>query len=365
VSGDWASKVSHPNSKVNDCHAAPNSGGKPVSTIAENPLSSGKMNRTGRHGGGKHAIYRNSTTENHRQPQEEDCIPGESNHNLVKETRATVQNPDRRSRLLDMIRVRGFLSVDEIVRELAVSESTARRDLDTLEEQGVARRTHGGVLYAGGLAHAGDFGRQPAHWDAKRAIAARAVEDIADGETVLLDGGTTTYEVARLLVGRSLQVVTNSLPVANLFAAESQTDLVLLGGYVSPRTGVCLGPYANELLGRLHVTTTVLSAAGISAEGLFNAHLLLAETEQAMLRAAGRVIVVADSSKFGRKSLTLVAPLDAIDLIVSDSGLSAEWKQELESAGTRVVVATVAPRSETAAAPSRRSDSQVRRSRPA
>ena len=165
---------------------------------------------------------------------------------------------------------------------------------------------------------------------------------IEDGETVLLDGGTTTYEVARLLVGRSLQVVTNSLPVANLFAAEARTDLVLLGGYVSPRTGVCLGPYANELLGRLHVTTTVLSAAGIAEEGLFNAHLLLAETEQAMLRAAGRVIVVADSSKFGRKSLTLVAPLDAIDLVVSDAGLPQSWRDRVTATGAQITVVDVA-----------------------
>ena len=168
--------------------------------------------------------------------------------------------------------MRGFASLDDLVRELGVSESTIRRDLDALEEQGSARRTHGGVLYAGGHARLPEFDeRQPSHWAAKRAIAAAAAERIDDGETVLLDGGTTTYEVARLLVGRSIQVVTNSLPVANLFASESRADLVLLGGYVSPRTGVCLGPYANELLGRLHVTTTVLSAAGITAEGLYNA----------------------------------------------------------------------------------------------
>ena len=133
-------------------------------------------------------------------------------------------------------------------------------------------------------------------------------------------------------------MVTNSLPVANLFASESRADLVLLGGYVSPRTGVCLGPYANELLGRLHVTTTVLSAAGITAEGLYNAHLLLAETEQAMLRAAGRVFVVADSSKFGRKSLTFVSGLDSIDLLVSDTGLSSDWRQRIASAGVDLVV---------------------------
>ena len=254
------------------------------------------------------------------------------------------QNHERRGRLLDLIRVRGFAALEELVRELGVSESTIRRDLDALEEQGSAKRTHGGVLYAGGMPRLAEFDeRQPANWAAKRAIASHAADRIGDGETVLLDGGTTTYEVARLLVGRSLQVVTNSLPVANLFASESRSDLVLLGGYVSPRTGVCLGPYANELLGRLHVTTTVLSAAGIAEEGLFNAHLLLAETEQAMLRAAGRVMVVADSSKFGRKSLTLVAPLSDIDVVVSDDGLAAECQARIAAAGPDLVVAVVPP----------------------
>lgn len=256
----------------------------------------------------------------------------------------TVQNHDRRSRLLEVIRVRGFAALDELVRELGVSESTVRRDLDALEEQSRVKRTHGGVLYAGGMPRITEFDeRQPANWAAKRAIATRAAALILDGETVLLDGGTTTYEVARLLVGRSLQVVTNSLPVANLFASEARTDLVLLGGYVSPRTGVCLGPYANELLGRLHVTTTVLSAAGIAEEGLFNAHLLLAETEQAMLRAASRVIVVADSSKFGRKSLTLVSGLDSIDTLVSDDGLDPRWRLAVSSAGVDLVIAPLQP----------------------
>jgi len=253
-----------------------------------------------------------------------------------------VQNHERRSRLLDIIRIRGFAALDELVRELGVSESTVRRDLDALEDQGSARRTHGGVLYSGGMPRLAEFDdRQPANWAAKRAIAAAAATMIEDGETVLLDGGTTTYEVARLLVGRSLQVVTNSLPVANLFASESRTDLVLLGGYVSPRTGVCLGPYANELLGRLHVTTTVLSAAGISEEGLFNAHLLLAETEQAMLKAASRVMVVADSSKFGRKSLTLVSGLEAIDIFVSDDGLPQRWRDIVTANTATLLIATV------------------------
>ncbi len=120
---------------------------------------------------------------------------------------------------------------------------------------------------------------------------------------MLLDGGSTTYEVARLLVGRPLQIVTNSLPVANLFASNATTDLVLLGGYVYPRTGVSLGPYANEMLERLNVRRTVLSVAGINERGFFNSNLLLVETERAMMKAADEVIVVADSTKFGHQSL--------------------------------------------------------------
>jgi DeoR family transcriptional regulator, fructose operon transcriptional repressor len=262
--------------------------------------------------------------------------------NTEWESSESMQPHHRRSRLVELIRVRGFAAIDELVAELGVSESTIRRDLDALEQQGEARRTHGGVLYRGGLPRLAEFDhRQPTHWAEKRAIATVAAARIADGETVLLDGGTTTYEVARLLVGRPLQVVTNSLPVANLFASESPSELVLLGGYVSPKTGVCLGPYANELLGRLHVSTTVLSAAGIAEEGLFNAHLLLAETEQAMLRAAGRVMVVADSSKFGVRSLTLVCGIEEIHELVVDDSLDEAWRSRITKAGVHLLTATV------------------------
>ena len=252
-----------------------------------------------------------------------------------------VQTHERRQRVIDFVRARGFAALDELVRELGVSESTVRRDLDVLEEQGTARRTHGGVLYSGGLPRLAEpVERQPSNWSAKQAIATRAAATILDGETVLLDGGTTTYEVARKLVGKSLQVVTNSLPVASLFASESRTDLVLLGGYVSPRTGVCLGPHANEMLSRLNVTTTVLSAAGIHQRGLFNSNLLLAETEQAMLKAASRVMVVADSAKFGRQSLVLVCPLESIHQLVCDDAISDFWKSVVASAGVELLIAS-------------------------
>ncbi|MEX2121063.1 MAG: DeoR/GlpR family DNA-binding transcription regulator [Pirellulales bacterium] len=247
---------------------------------------------------------------------------------------------ERRNRLLELVRTKGFVALPDLAGELRVSESTVRRDLDHLEESGSAKRTHGGVFYTGTSPKLPHFEeRQPGQWDKKRLIAARAAELIEDGDTLLLDGGTTTYEVARLLVGRPLQIVTNSLPVANLFASSANTDLVLVGGYVYPRTGVSLGPYANEMLSALNVRRTVLSVAGVNDRGFFNSNLLLVETEQAMMKAADEVIVVADSSKFGRQSLALLCPLEAIDNLVVDHGISQEWQSKINAAGVNLVIA--------------------------
>lgn len=228
----------------------------------------------------------------------------------------------------------------DLADALQVSESTVRRDLDYLEESGSAKRTHGGVFYTGASPKLPHFDeRQPAQWDKKRLIAVKAAELIENGDTVLLDGGTTTYEVARLLVGRSLQVVTNSLPVANLFASSSDTDLVLLGGYVYPRTGVSLGPYANDMLQRLNVRKTVLSVAGINNRGFFNSNLLLVETERAMMQAAEEVIVVADSTKFGHQSLAHLCPLNEVNHLVVDHEITADWRSKVIASGVKLLVA--------------------------
>jgi DeoR/GlpR family transcriptional regulator of sugar metabolism len=247
---------------------------------------------------------------------------------------------ERRNRLLELVRSRGFAALPDLAKQLNVSQSTLRRDLDFLEETGAAKRTHGGVFYTGASPKLPHFDeRQPAQWDKKRSIAARAADLIEEGDTLLLDGGTTTYELARLLVGRRLQVVTNSLPVANLFASDANADLVLIGGYVYPRTGVSLGPYANEMLARVNVRKTVLSVAGINERGYFNSNLLLVETERAMMAAAEETIVVADSTKFGRQSLAHLAALDAIDQLVVDGEVSGEWRERMTVAGVKVLVA--------------------------
>ncbi|ASV73916.1 transcriptional regulator, DeoR family [Thermogutta terrifontis] len=257
----------------------------------------------------------------------------------------TVQ--ERRTQLLELIRSRRFATLDELAGALGVSESTIRRDLEYLEKQGDAKRIHGGALYTGSSPKLPHFEtRQPMRWEQKRAIARKAVELISAGDSVLLDGGTTTYEVARLLLGMPLHVVTNSLPVANLLASDPTSDLVFVGGNVCPRTGVTQGPQADAMIASLRVRKAILSVASADEEGFFNNNLLLVETERAMMRAADEVIIVADSSKFGYRSLALLCKLEDVDYVVTDTELPEAWRERLTSAGVRLILASVAESAE-------------------
>jgi DeoR family transcriptional regulator, fructose operon transcriptional repressor len=250
----------------------------------------------------------------------------------------------RRAKLKELIRSQGFISIPDLRVAMEVSESTIRRDLDALEAEGDVQRTHGGVFSTGPTATLKLFEhRRPEQWERKRQIAAAASGLIEDHDTVLLDGGSTTYELAKQLVGRPLQIVTNSLPLASLFAANEQVDLVFLGGYVHSRTAVTLGPYANQMLASLNVQTAVLSVASADRRGFYNSNLLLVETERAMMACADKTVIVADSSKFGKSSLAKLCPLDRIHTLVSDSGLNAEWKQCLQAAGVQLLLAEEQP----------------------
>lgn len=248
---------------------------------------------------------------------------------------------ERQSQLLELIRLKGFASLKDLSSQLQVSESTIRRDLESLEKLGSARRTHGGAYYTGPSPKLPHFDqRQSDQWEKKRIIAQAASRLIQDHETILLDGGSTTYELAQTLVGRPLQIVTNSLPVANLFASGGAADLVLVGGNVYSRAGVSIGPYANQMLAELHVERAVLSVAGVGDDALYNSNLLLVETERAMMQAADEVIVVADSTKFGRKGLTRLCDLSAVDVLVVDAQIGQAWQDRIRALGVNLVLAS-------------------------
>jgi DeoR/GlpR family transcriptional regulator of sugar metabolism len=247
---------------------------------------------------------------------------------------------ERRQRVLGLVSERGFIALNDLAQAIQVSESTIRRDLDYWHQQGVLRRTHGGAMYIGnGSALPTLEERSASQLEEKRAIARAAAARVRDGDAVLLDGGTTTLEVARLLVGRSLQIVTNSLPIAGLFASSHETDLVMLGGYVYPKTGVALGPLTVRMMDDIHVQQTIMSVGGITAEGLFNSNLLLVETERQMMSRADEVVVVADHTKVGHPALAFLCKPGDVDTIIVDPGVTPDQRQLLDQTGARLIVA--------------------------
>ena len=247
---------------------------------------------------------------------------------------------ERRRRVLDLVSQKGFISLNDLARSIRVSESTLRRDLDYWDQQGALKRTHGGAIYVGdGSALPALEERSARQVEEKNAIARTAVARMQDGDAILLDGGTTTLAVARLLIGRPMQIVTNSLPIAQLFASSRETDLIILGGYVYPKTGVALGPLTIRMLPDIHVNQALLSVGGITAKGLFNSNLLLVETQRQIMRCADEVVVVADHTKIGRPALAFLSELKEVDTLIVDSNLKREQRLLLKQSGVRLIVA--------------------------
>lgn len=176
----------------------------------------------------------------------------------------------------------------------------------------------------------------------KEKIAATAVDLVEDGETVLIDGGSTTHAFSRELVQRefaALQIVTNSIALLGTLSPAAGIELVSLGGVLQPKSGVLLGPLTTAALSELHVRRLIMGTGGIRQTGLFNSNSLLVETERRMLDAADEVIVLADSGKFGHSELVHLCGLDRVDVLVTDDQVSEEWRRRLTDAGIRLIIA--------------------------
>lgn len=244
----------------------------------------------------------------------------------------------RRDRILETIESKGFVSLQSLADTVGVSDSTVRRDLEYLENIGQVRRTRGGAAYVG-ESLAGFDDRRNRALSEKQKIARATAELIDNGETILLDGGTTTLEVARNLVGKSLQIVTNSLPILNLLVGVSNIELISLGGYLYPKTGVALGELTIAALQKVHARRLIMGVGGVTEAGLFNSNSLLVETERQMLDVVDEVIVVADSGKLGHSELTHLCPRTSVDRFVVDDGISEGWQQTLRNHDIDLIVA--------------------------
>ncbi|MBI1369073.1 MAG: DeoR family transcriptional regulator [Planctomycetes bacterium] len=245
---------------------------------------------------------------------------------------------ERQQRLLDILREQGAADLDSLASRLDVSASTVRRDLDALEQQGVLERTHGGAVFKGQRRHPLAFDeRMGQQVEAKKAIGKYAASLVEPNMTLLLDGGSTIYYAAQQITARPLQVVTNSLTIAGLFANDEQVELLMTGGALYPRTGVLVGPIATGCMENLHADLLMFSGAGLFDDVAYNLNIDQAEIERVMIRQAARAVMLMDASKFGRKSLAKICSVDDIEAIVTDAGISDRWRKSL---GERLVVAS-------------------------
>jgi DeoR family fructose operon transcriptional repressor len=248
---------------------------------------------------------------------------------------------ERQLRIRHMLESRDFVDLEMLCRELDASESSIRRDLDILEQERALKRVYGGaVSVQPPLGRAFDYAVESGRLSAEKTRIARlAASMVEDGQTVILDGGSTVAAVARELSSKSLHIVTNSLPIAESLETLRNIELTLTGGYFDPRLRVMLGPFCEQMLGAIRADVLIMGIASITAAGFSNNNTLVVGSEQKMLAVAGKVIIVADHTKFGRGGVIPVAPLNAADVVISDSGLAPEYIDLLRANGVEVLLA--------------------------
>lgn len=238
--------------------------------------------------------------------------------------------PLRLRRIRELLQAQEFVDLQTLCEELGTSESSVRRDLAELERAGVGKRVHGGVLAAEPQSEAFDFGRLSLlATDEKRRIGELAATLVDDGQTVILDGGSTTAAVARALASRRLHVITNSLPIAQAFWDSRTAEVTLTGGFLYPGLGVLLGSFCEEMLAGVSADLAIMGVAGVTSAGLSNNNTLIVGAEKRMIAAARKVMIVADHSKFGRPAMVSLATLDEVDVFVSDGALAPAHRRLL------------------------------------
>lgn len=251
-----------------------------------------------------------------------------------------MQPEERQHRIGEYLQKVEFASLEEISRQVGASTSTVRRDLTVLEATGTLRRTHGGARIVVPRSDEFTFSARDTHQLAEKEAIGRACADlILPNQSVIIDAGTTVYHVARYLESKSPQIITNSLPVANLFASANRLEVVVSGGVIYPRLGVLVGPLAVEAFSKIHADVAVMSAGGLCLDGISNSHGLLIDIQRAMIKGAQRVIFCFDSTKLGRRSVLPLCDLACVDTIVTDSGAPADLVEGLRGRGIEVLTA--------------------------
>ena len=248
--------------------------------------------------------------------------------------------PERHQDILTAARAAGRVDVNELARTLSVTPETIRRDLTALERLGLLRRVHGGAIPVERLGFEPAVAERESRYAAeKERIATEALDQLPEGGSIILDAGTTTIRLAELIpADRELTVVTHSLPISMLLAARPSISLHVLGGTVRPRTLAAVGDWTVRALEDISVDVAFIGTNGLTvAQGLTTPDLTEAAVKRALIRSSRRCVVLADHTKVGRSDFVRVAPIESVDVLVTDTGLEQDLSDELTAAGVDVV----------------------------
>lgn len=244
--------------------------------------------------------------------------------------------PERRETILELLAEAGSVSVSGLAKQLGVTSVTVRTDLVTLEEEGVLVRTHGGALPA---FHSTVLDRSRRGRKSKAAIAKAAAAQIQNGSTVIISAGTTTALIAKYLLGkRDIHIVTNNTLLLTYARTNSQLRVTLVGGEFRASEEGIVGPMALSTIDQFHVSKTFIGIDGASVKQGFTAHVLeSADLVRKMADQADEVIVVSDSSKFGKPGCVRILPFHGVDTLITDTQLNPEFEKILTHADVQII----------------------------
>jgi DeoR family ulaG and ulaABCDEF operon transcriptional repressor len=253
---------------------------------------------------------------------------------------------ERHNLILKLVEERSIVSVGDLLDLLGASEATIRRDINALAERGEVKRIRGGAEavrprhqpHLVGMPFAMS---QDISVPQKRAIARAAAELIEPGESIIINGGTTTFALVEFLVNCDLDILTNSFPIAAKLLTTSRNRITLPGGTIYREQNIVLSPFANDTIESFSGNKLFTGCFGLNRFGMMEADPLIVQAQTKLLKRTEQVVVMADSSKLKRKSAMIVAPLERISAIVTDDGADAKDLEPFHAAGIKVIVASV------------------------
>ncbi|MGQ9571212.1 MAG: DeoR/GlpR family DNA-binding transcription regulator [Thermodesulfovibrionales bacterium] len=249
---------------------------------------------------------------------------------------------DRQERIHSLIRKQGIVKVTDLSKMLGVSELTIRRDLAVLEQRGILEKTHGGAIYSFRMRVEPLYTQKDRiHREEKDAIGKAAAQLVEEGDTLLINSGSTTRQVIHYLRDKKVRIITSNLSAVPE-AMESEMELILIGGHYRSQSNSIIGPLAHISLKQAYGSKAFIGVDGVSLKyGLTTPILEEAEVARRMIeQTPGPIIVVADHSKLGVVSNFITAPIDKIHMLVTDDGIEEEYQSNLEKAGIKVVIAS-------------------------